>query len=908
MIPELTRSRPKKEWLARRPLLRLDGAGRVWALSAVIAIVAAVTFAAAVRDLSPVPAPLRIPWWGLAFLFYLTEVMVVHFQFRREVHTFSMSEIPLVLGLFLATPTDFVIANVLGAAAGLILHRKQSAVKLAFNVSQFALGAVLAVSIFYFLRTPGGSLAPGDWMAAFLAALAANIVGIVAIAAAIALSERRIQLEKLGHVFRFGIAVGLTNTSLALIAVTILWNEPRALWLLTVPVVLLFLAYRAYMSERERHESLEFLYESTRILHRTPELDGAIVALLDHARRMFKAEVAEVTLFPSGEGKGALRTSLGADTPAEIMAPVDTALMGDIWARSLEEGRGFLIRRAGNSGVINSGTSRFEIRDAIVTPLRGDRGVLGMMLVGNRLGDVSTFDDEDLKLLETLASHAGIALENGRLGESLTQLAELKEQLRYQAYHDPLTGLGNRSLFLERVGEALERRDDSEQVPAVLFVDLDDFKTVNDSMGHASGDALLIAVSERLRSCIRPTDLAVRLGGDEFAILLQDSLELHHALAIGERLIETLQPPFMLHGQEVSIKASVGIAGCRSRSDGPEELLRNADVAMYTAKSEGKGRVAVFEPAMHAAVVARHALTAELQRAVAREEFVVHYQPIVALRSGRVTGVEALVRWKRPNGSLIVPGEFISVAEETGLILPLGRWVLEEACRQAREWQRQQPDRPLLLSVNLSPRQVQQRGFIDEVAEILDKTKLDPTRLMLEVTETVMMQDTPTTLTKLQALKQLGVRLAIDDFGTGYSSLSYLRRFPVDVLKMAKPFVDNAGRDRGDSAFATAIVALGHSLGLEVTAEGIERADQLEFLRDLGVDAGQGFFFARPLDDDALTAALRRTDPPPSIRAAVAGRERVDVGARSAVLTESVAESRREVVPAGAGQALVRVH
>ncbi len=834
----------------------LSGGSRVWILNGLMAALAATVFLAVLANVSTTVGPQRIPWYGLAILFAVTEVLVVHFQFRREVHTFSLSEIPFVLGLFFATPAEFVAANVLGAGAALVLHRRQPPIKLAFNISQFALGAVLGVTVFRLLLGDAAATTPVAWLATLGATLVLNVVGISMIAIAIALSEGRVEFPKLAQVFRLGLAIGMTNTVVVLAVVTFLWHDTASLWLVAIPALALYAAYRAYISEREKHESLEFLYESTSILQRTPELDRAILDLLRHTRRMFKAEAAELTLLAPGDADHALRTSLDPDDQSLVMEPVDISELGDIWVRSVDQGEAFLLARSDTGQATHPEVATWVRRDAVVAPLRGDGTVLGMLVVSNRLGDVGTFDDDDLRLLQTLASHAGVALDNGRLGESLTQLTELKEQLRYQAFHDPLTGLANRTLFLEAVADALARVDaPPAAAPVVLFVDLDDFKTVNDSLGHAAGDSLLVAVAERLRSCLRPSDVPARLGGDEFAILL-DNASVDEALRVGERIISALHVPVRITGTEVLAAASIGIAARRSGSDTADELLRNADVAMYTAKSEGKGRVAVFEPAMHAAVVARHALTGEIQRALVHHEFHLRYQPIVALDSGTIVGVEALLRWRRPDGTVVGPAEFVTLAEETGLILPLGRWVLETACRQAATWRQSAPHSALHIAVNLSARQVQQPRFIEQVADILQRTGLEPDRLVLEITETVMMQDTEATIGKLNALRDLGVQLAIDDFGTGYSSLSYLRRFPVNVLKMAKPFVDSAGPDRQDAAFAEAIIALGHSLGLQIVAEGIERRDQLELLRKLGCDLGQGYYFAQALDAEALTDLL----------------------------------------------------
>jgi len=830
----------------------LGGAARVWLLTALLAGLAGAVFVSGVLPLTPAQ-PAILPWYVLALLFFGAEVLVVHFQFRREVHTFSLSEIPFVIGLFFATPVDFVLANVLGAFAALLIHRRQAPIKLAFNTSQFALGATVGVTLFHLLRGASVTMTSTEWFAALSATAAMNLIGIATIAAAIALSEGRLEVPKVLQVVRFGLMVGITNAVVVLAAITFLWNDPAALWILGVPALALYLAYRAYISEREKHESLEFLYESTSILQRTPELDVALVELLDHTRRMFRAQVAELTLVAASDTGQALTTSLGPGDDRQVMVEVETATLGEVWARLQHDGEGFMIAREGPSRVEYKLHCGCEMRDALVAPLRGDNALLGMLVVANRLGDVSSFDVDDVKLLDTLARHAGIALENGRLGQSLAQLNDLKEQLRHQAFHDSLTGLGNRALFQERVAAAMEPAGTGR--PVVLFVDLDDFKTVNDSLGHSAGDMLLVAVAERLRACLRPADLAARLGGDEFGILLEHG-QMVSAIAVGERIMAALRRPFIIDGNEVLVRASVGIAEHGSTIESPDELLRNADVAMYTAKSEGKSRVAVFEQSMHAAVVARHALTSKLQRAVDEGQFEVHYQPIVNLHTNQLTGAEALVRWRQPDGSLTSPAEFMSLAEETGLILPLGRWVLETACRQAQLWHELAPDRPLRLAVNLSARQVQQPGFIDEVTDVLRRTALEPATLLLEITETVLMHETTASMEKLAALKQLGVSLAIDDFGTGYSSLSYLRQFPVDVLKMARPFVEGVVSNREDSSFASAIVALGHSLRLKVVAEGIETAEQLAMLRGLGCDFGQGFYFARAMPAEAIGRML----------------------------------------------------
>jgi diguanylate cyclase (GGDEF)-like protein len=397
----------------------------------------------------------------------------------------------------------------------------------------------------------------------------------------------------------------------------------------------------------------------------------------------------------------------------------------------------------------------------------------------------------------------------------------------------------------------------------VLFLDLDDFKRVNDSFGHAEGDCLLIMVADRLVSATRGCDTVARLGGDEFAVLFTNLRDQEDAVTVADRITRAMREPISLGGTQVTISPSVGIAtaGHGSSSDA---LLRNADVAMYRAKASGKGRHAVFEPSMHAEVLVRVQLETDLRRAVERGELRLHYQPIVRLDDGEVAGAEALVRWEHPERGLVFPSDFIPLAEETGLVVPLGRWVLGEACRQARHWYERQPGTvpaapagsdgslPLGVTVNISGRQLAEASFVDDVHAALDRSGLSPQCLVLEITESVVMQHTDATLDKLHALKALGVRLAVDDFGTGYSSLSYLQRFPLDILKIDKAFVGPVAMGAGDPVLARAIIALGQTLRLETVAEGIEHAAQCDELLALGCKYGQGYHFGRPVPMEEL--------------------------------------------------------
>jgi diguanylate cyclase (GGDEF)-like protein/PAS domain S-box-containing protein len=455
----------------------------------------------------------------------------------------------------------------------------------------------------------------------------------------------------------------------------------------------------------------------------------------------------------------------------------------------------------------------------------------------------------------------------------VTAQKELEAQLQHNAFHDALTGLANRALFADRLEHALARTDRAATPVAVLFVDLDDFKAVNDGSGHAAGDALLVAVAERLRRVLRPSDTIARLGGDEFAVLIEDAADLTQAQAAADRLLDAFAQPFPAAGGEVRVTASVGIASGAVGQNDAAELLRHADVAMYAAKEAGKGRSAVFAADMDSAIIGQLQLKAELARAVERGEFTVYYQPTVELATGRLAGVEALVRWQHPERGLVPPLDFIPLAEQTGLIVPIGQFVLTQACRQLRDWHLAYPTRPpMTVSVNLSARELDEPGLVESVRAALADAELDPAHLVLEITESLLLVDLHATLGKLDQLRSLGVRLAVDDFGTGYSSLAYLENLPVDILKIDKSFVDRIGMpaagldgaaDPARPVMVSAISRLGHALRLQMVAEGIEQSEQVDALRGLDCQYGQGYYFARPLTADDLAAVLlRQADDP----------------------------------------------
>jgi diguanylate cyclase (GGDEF)-like protein/PAS domain S-box-containing protein len=445
-------------------------------------------------------------------------------------------------------------------------------------------------------------------------------------------------------------------------------------------------------------------------------------------------------------------------------------------------------------------------------------------------------------------------------GRDVSERKKLEQELRHQAFHDSLTGLANRALFEDRLAHALAGLRRREGGLAVLFVDLDDFKTVNDSLGHSIGDDLLRSVGERLRYNLRGSDTAARLGGDEFGVLLDGAATPEAATEAARRLLNALEPPFTIDGRHLSVSASVGISLAASGRETMEELMRNADLAMYEAKRRGGAQWRVFEEAMHAVALGRLQLGAELQRAVEHEQFEVHFQPVVRLDTAAVIGAEALIRWRHPERGLLSPAHFLPLAEQTGLIVPIGRWVLAQACHTLADWQRDYPRaEPLSLSVNVSMRQLHESRVVEDVRAALDAAGVEPQQLVLEITESFLADETDEVLRCLQRLRALGVRLAVDDFGTGYSALSYLQRFPIDMLKIDRSFVEHARRASPSLNLVRSIVQLGRSLHLDIVAEGIEEAEQAEELLAMGVTSGQGFYYAEPLVPDRF-ADLLATD------------------------------------------------
>jgi diguanylate cyclase (GGDEF)-like protein len=486
------------------------------------------------------------------------------------------------------------------------------------------------------------------------------------------------------------------------------------------------------------------------------------------------------------------------------------------------------------------------LRGAFAFPIPLGDDILGVMEFFSRASR-----PPDAVLLQSVRSIGA------QIGQFMAR-RQAEERVHHLAHFDELTGLPNRSTFNQRLNHALVQARRNDEPVAILFIDLDRFKNINDTLGHEAGDRVLKQVAERLRGCLREGDTVGRLGGDEFVVLIEELAQPMHVAAVAQKIIAAVAQPFFLEAHEFHITASIGISTYPDDSKDMQGLLKNADISMYRAKEQGKNNYQFYSVLMNIHTLERLALESDLRRALERNEFVLHYQPKVDIGSGRITGMEALVRWQRPGKELIAPVQFIALAEETGLIVPIGEWVLRTACARNKSWQEQGLP-PLRIAVNLSARQFAHENLLQDVARVLRETGLDPAALEFEITESMVMHDPERAVTLLIRLKAMGIHLSIDDFGTGYSSLSYLKRFPIDSVKIDRSFIHDVPGDADDAAITRAIIAMAHSLRLKVIAEGVETEEQLSFLREHGCDEMQGYCFSEPLAEEEFLRLLQNS-------------------------------------------------
>jgi diguanylate cyclase (GGDEF)-like protein len=827
---------------SNRRAIRWSRADPVWALSAALCLSAAVLYAVGYRSFGQFDPPVTMPLWLLALAFAASERFVVHVPLRGHAYTATLSEIPLVLGLILADPLVLVVARIVGGASVLLPSARRARVKFLFNLSHFALESCLALVLYRLLLDGHSPVEPRGWVAALATTVLVDALAATYIAAAIGLHERRFDATMWRRVLGVQTIAALTSTSLALVAAVLLENETFAVLLLVAVVAVLLILYRAYSEAHANYARLQLLQTFTGSVANTLNTQEVLTAVLQQARTLLRAHGADMILLGhDGQQPLTARSRLGGP---ESELRTEEVAAGDHWWAPALTGTSVL------AALGAPGPPGSPRRDGMAVPLRSASGIFGVLIVLDRLDDVTTFDREDLRLFETLANHAAVSLQNGRLVDRLRQEVAERE---HQASHDSLTGLPNRRMFAQRVEQALSSRADRHV--GVMILDLDGFKDVNDTLGHHTGDALLRVVSRRLVESLGPRGVVARLGGDEFAILLPRVDSPDAARSVARELARGLDQPISVEGMELDIGGSIGLAVAPEQGDSYTVLMQRADVAMYTAKGRG-AEVELYESTTDTNTARRLALVADLRRAIQAGELDVRFQPKADLLSGGPVGAEALVRWHHSAHGHIPPDEFVPLAERAGIIRDLTLFVLDRALDAATSWRAAGAD--IGVAVNLSVRNLLDLGLAGDVARALTTYNFPPELLTLELTESHIMSDPTRCIAVLRALDELGVRLSIDDFGTGYSSLAYLRRLPVDEVKIDKTFIIGMSRDADDATIVRSTVNLAHDLGLAVVAEGVEDEATWRELRRFGCDIAQGWHLSKPLSAPAFAQWLRQ--------------------------------------------------
>jgi diguanylate cyclase (GGDEF)-like protein len=827
---------------------------------------AAVGFVLAGRDAEPVLAEPAIPWPLLAAGFLVAALVTVRVSLGDRTHAAGLTEIPLVLGI-LFTPVNWLLAaGLIGTSIALAVRRGETWARLALRLAAFAAGVAAALLVYEAVLADADPLAVRGVAAMFAATAVASLAGAVAIFLHDRLVEDYVGAYELATALAVALAMTVAGTSLGLAVGGLLTTRPYLALLLLPPALVLASGYLIYLAQQRQRDELAFLNTLTRAANEAARVEDAMVSLLGLVRRRFDVDIAAMTLLPVGESEAGLFAQLGPGRSTTGVVRLDPArsARASTFLASLDSSVRLRAKdlAAHDVDALVDGTPE----QAAVVPVAGRTRSVGSLVLASPLD--GSFSTADLALLDAIGAQAGAALEAGRLEKSLEQLVELQDQLRHSAYHDALTGLPNRTLFNERLSHAVIRQARQPRPLAVLFIDLDDFKAANDTFGHETGDWLLTTVAERLEGSLRAGDSVARLGGDEFAILLEETPS-EEVSRIAERLVAAIARPFSVGGDEIRLSASVG-AALSAGGKSADELLRNADVAMYRAKAQGKGRHNLYDEDMREKIFRPLQLKRRLEGAIARDELSLHFQPIFDLGTRRMSGAEALLRWHDPELGSVPPSEFIPLAEETGLIVPMGHWALTRACETARAWQGRRSGSPPWVSVNVSASQFDERKFPDYVAKTLAGAGLDPGQLVLEITERACLSDDGSAQRAFAILRKLGVRIALDDFGTGYSSLGVLEGFPVSILKLDRSFIQSLQAER-DAPLLREILRMAASLKLVTVGEGIEHPEQLERLAELGCMLGQGYLLARPLEAAGLTALLDEEDGVAPARAASAG-------------------------------------
>ncbi len=804
---------------------------RVLALVLALVVVGAVMLAGLLASPTEPPTDLRIPWWLLALMFAATEMWVFHIQVGREAQSISISEIPLMLALFYAFPQDLLVARVVGSTLVMLLHRRQTLLKSGVNAALMFADTTVALAVFRLVG--GGSTSDGwrEWTGGVLACAAAMAVDLVVLSVIIRWYDGKPPLSGLRS-FASGVSIAAAGGLLGLMPLLTLRLGPLAAVPLVASGAMLMLGYRAYASLADRHTSLERLFRFSRELSTAPASDDVLPSVLQQARALLRGEVAEVLLFgedgPSVsryDGSRIVELDEGSATRASRLARAVLDGSDPVLVRTEDEAGAAYLRARGAD-------------EAVLAPLRYDGQTVGAVAVHDRMGEVRGFSTSDVHLLQTVANHASVALHNEML----------IGRLRHDAMHDTLTGLPNRSqITTEAIAALADARHRRGQV-AMMIIDLNGFKAVNDTLGHHVGDDLLREVAVRFDAAMPHGATVARLGGDEFAVLVHAWCEASPE-TVAEGLIATLEPHFTVGEERLHLSGSVGIALAPEHGRTVSDLLKRADIAMYAAKN-GADRYVLYRQDIDVNDPSLLSLMGELRDALESGDVDIEVEPVVDLTNGRIHSCEALVRWHHPVRGTLRPGLFLPLAERNGLIVPLTSLVLDRAVAACAAWRADGLD--IGISVNLSARSLLDTLLPSVVAQTLARHDLPSNRLTLEITESIVLSDADRALGLLADLRDLGVRLSLDDFGTGYSSLTHLSELPIQQLKIDRSFVSQlheAGRDR---AIVAAVADLARHLELEVVAEGIETPETALALGEMGCRFGQGYYYSMSMAPELL--------------------------------------------------------
>lgn len=814
----------------------------VWAVTAALAGAAALFRPAD----SPLHTPLHIPWVVISGAFVLADVAMVQLDFRDQNHCLNLQAMPLALGLVFCGPEGLMLARVLATVVAMGFKFRQPPMKLCFNIAQQALRITVAEWVAYTLLAHHSPVSAWGWLALLAAGAAGDVIASASIVTVIWITAGRPPASMLKELVVAEPAVLVTAITLGLICISVLWVNPWAAWTIIVVAGVATVVHQLYHRLSKRYKNLERLYDFTGSVGALRSSAELIHEILTRARSTLRAQRASLLI----QGGTAFARTTVTEDGSEVEHDVEP---GALEARVLSEAAAVLAPRTANASH-SAELARDGLRDAMAVPVGGDHGVVGVLLVSHRLGDLSTFDRADLMLFEALAGAASVALRRGQLVE------ELKEEMtakQHQALHDSLTGLPNRTYFTDRLNEVLagDKRRTTRRV-GVLLMDLDEFKEINDTLGHDVGDAVLIQAGQRLREAVGDGGVVTRLGGDEFALLVTEE-PADGFVGLARRAVDAVEAPMDVEDMTLRIRASVGVTMYPDHGTDTSTLLRRADVAMYAAKGQQLGIVEYSAEKDHHST-RRLGLVGDLRRALESEGLELYYQPKADLRDGSIVGVEALLRWNHPSHGMVPPDEFIPMAEQAGLMGPLTEWVLGHAIEQQARWGAGGLDLPVAL--NISVRNLLNPGLPADVARHLSRCTVRPADVTLEITETSVMADPTRCMAVLAELDALGVRLSLDDFGTGYSSLSRLARMPVDEVKIDKSLVSNMLSDTGDLAIVRATIDVAQYLNLVVVAEGIEDMDTWQRLVELGCHRAQGYYLSRPLTVPALEAWLARRE------------------------------------------------